>query len=612
MDGPDILATLTERGGDISALAALAASDERHVLSEKLKMLGFTTLGARKRVEQALKAAAASQAQQAEDGNELPVLEDNVSTAAPSTFLQPSAQPSAHDEPSSPAFCKEAGNRAFAQGDLAAAIRHYNHALTLLDDGDDATQRSAQLRRVLWANLTQCHLEREEWWEACFAAHRACDGHASECTDQRIVKARLRYAVATMALGLLSVALDLLASVTRDATPGGALAAAATERAAEASRRSAALATADRDAVEMETAKLRAALGADVADSECAYMARECATPEGCARLLSKGFLEPTDMLGTADMGTAGMGTAGMGTAGNGGCSGDHASTAANAATADANDAATTATAAAAADADVAITDATTASPCRPHGHPTASATDAANGHGTCTRSRADRLSRACHRALLYQTKKHLQRGASRAVSTQPNGSAAATTGGSYHCLPVAQIARLAHFSPSRPVISLTSAHLECLERERLVVIDGALPASLIAKARDDVHHMCYERKVLRSDPDDLCNPLQRSMSLPLHTEAYRDALRYYHPHLDLVCRSLWSLPAQLQRATPRELRVPQTFLVAAYPPGACYREHLDAYVGEHDRLTDIPRYLVGVAEALEAKTCPPSAALEP
>jgi SM-20-related protein len=100
----------------------------------------------------------------------------------------------------------------------------------------------------------------------------------------------------------------------------------------------------------------------------------------------------------------------------------------------------------------------------------------------------------------------------------------------------------------------------------------------------------------MKSDPDDLCNPGSQQMEMQFDATGedgkieYRDALASLGqkmPGLAVCFAALFALPKALEEALGTPLRVPQTMLLAAYPPGSFYRRHYDSYGGE-----DIPRIL--------------------
>jgi hypothetical protein len=132
-------------------------------------------------------------------------------------------------------------------------------------------------------------------------------------TGARQLKVRLRYGVAASELGLLSVAADLFRAVSRDAPPGGALAAAAAAREAETAARVSALAAGS--GVDVEVHRLRAALGTARAAEVCDEVDAKCSTAAGRSRLLAQGFLESSDPEVMAE----GVGKGGGGGEGGGG-----------------------------------------------------------------------------------------------------------------------------------------------------------------------------------------------------------------------------------------------------------------------------------------------------
>ena len=183
---------------------------------------------------------------------------------------------------------------------------------------------------------------------------------------------------------------------------------------------------------------------------------------------------------------------------------------------------------------------------------------------------------RAIHRVLLYQVKKKLQRGCS--MRRADDG----TSGGQYHCARPGQVA--ARLCPTATPL-LAAEDVRRLEADRIVVVDAALERGLVARAAQELLTL-REAGLLRTDPDDLCNPLQTSYDVPLWEAEH---VRQFHakaPALAACATSLFALPVQLELELRLQLRVPQTLMLAAYPPGAMYRRHLDSYGGR-----DIPRF---------------------
>ena len=131
----------------------------------------------------------------------------------------------------------------------------------------------------------------------------------------------------------------------------------------------------------------------------------------------------------------------------------------------------------------------------------------------------------------------------------------------------------------------LGAAHLATLRNERLVVVDDAVPAELIAAAAAECRGM-LATGTLRADAEDVCNPLQRCTHLLLGDAQATAGLRDGQPALAACVDRLNSVPLQLLGAgLGLQLRVLQTMMLSCYPPGAHYRRHLDSYAGK-----DIPR----------------------
>merc|ERR1712048_391592 len=88
---------------------------------------------------------------------------------------------------------------------------------------------------------------------------------------------------------------------------------------------------------------------------------------------------------------------------------------------------------------------------------------------------------------------------------------------------------------------------------------------------------------LLRTDPDDLCNPMSRSIDVRF---AGREAcLQMRAPRFREVASCLRGLAIHCEEKLQLQLRVPQTIMISCYGPGAFYRKHMDSYEGK-----DIPR----------------------
>eukprot|EP00966_Prymnesium_polylepis_P219391 5075919-Prymnesium_polylepis.1 len=195
------------------------------------------------------------------------------------------------------------------------------------------------------------------------------------------------------------------------------------------------------------------------------------------------------------------------------------------------------------------------------------------------------------HCALTFYTKKQLQQ----TLSATTDASSAGTTGGRYRCVPPHQLPFGAGGAP-QPLLRADA--IEALRRDRVVCVDGAVPPEAAAQAAQEVRVLA-SLGLLRPDPDDPCNPLQQRYDLQLWHAGMLDQLASIAPGLVRCVRALWSLPAQLQEELGLALRVPQTMMVARYPPGAYYRRHMDSYDG-HDipRLVTVLLYLVWQPQA--------------
>lgn len=196
------------------------------------------------------------------------------------------------------------------------------------------------------------------------------------------------------------------------------------------------------------------------------------------------------------------------------------------------------------------------------------------------------RDSRELHRALQVATRRKMREALSSSDVYQDAVSKATTTGGRYRCvppdrLPVASISAPAHRMPV-----LHEAALDQLRRERIVVIDEALPADVIAAAAAEVEGMAA-RGILQTDPDHNCNPNNEHHHLQLWQRGALERLATIVPGLAACVRALWELPGPLADTLGLSVRVPQELLIARYPPGAYYKKHLDSYAG-----ADIPRII--------------------
>jgi predicted 2-oxoglutarate/Fe(II)-dependent dioxygenase YbiX len=146
-------------------------------------------------------------------------------------------------------------------------------------------------------------------------------------------------------------------------------------------------------------------------------------------------------------------------------------------------------------------------------------------------------------------------------------------------------------FRTSAPSL-LSPSDLQTLRRERLVVVDGALPAELVARASAEIAEMARVGAVA-ADHDDLCAPNTKRNNLLLHEGVLPGADATTKPGLSECVEAVTSLPHLLSEALGLSLRVPQTVMVTAMPPGAAYREHVDSIHGrDNPRIITVLLYL--------------------
>ena len=143
---------------------------------------------------------------------------------------------------------------------------------------------------------------------------------------------------------------------------------------------------------------------------------------------------------------------------------------------------------------------------------------------------------------------------------------------------------------PSAPTLLGPDA-LETLRRERLVVVDDALPAATIAAAVMEAEGMAKDGD-LWADNGDLCAPQTARHNLLLHEGRVSEVERAKHPALAACVEAMCSTPEVLRKTLGLSLRVPQTVMVTAMPPGAAYREHLDGNGRDNPRLITVLLYL--------------------
>ena len=113
------------------------------------------------------------------------------------------------------------------------------------------------------------------------------------------------------------------------------------------------------------------------------------------------------------------------------------------------------------------------------------------------------------------QVKKRLQQSAT--LRTSQSAAADGTSGGTYRCVPPAAVANRLRSSTgachSPGAALLSDADLGTLDRERLVVVDGAVPDVVLSAASREFDFL-LDTGLLQSDAEDLCEPI-RSQSSP-------------------------------------------------------------------------------------------------
>ena len=176
---------------------------------------------------------------------------------------------------------------------------------------------------------------------------------------------------------------------------------------------------------------------------------------------------------------------------------------------------------------------------------------------------------------LVHAIKKRYERGMAQRL-TLGEGE----TGGRYRCVAPERV-----FRPGLPSL-MNDAHVETLRRERIVVVDGVLPKDALELARAEAQVMARSGH-LKGEPNASCNPGEVSLEMDLSDPRDLSNLQRSNPGLYQCITSLWNLPSLLGPKLGLAVRVPQTVLLASYPPGALYHRHFDSYSG-----TDIPRLL--------------------
>lgn len=182
---------------------------------------------------------------------------------------------------------------------------------------------------------------------------------------------------------------------------------------------------------------------------------------------------------------------------------------------------------------------------------------------------------RAVHLGLMHHMKKQFERGLVARMRLAPGES-----GGRYRCVAPERLRSAGLRSLIAP------SDVEELRRERIVVIDDVIEPGLLRMAQAEAKAFAAEG-AMKGEHNATCNPGEVSIELGLWDEGVLRALEKNRPGLYHCIRSLWNLPSMLGPALDLQMRVPQTVLLASYPPGALYHRHYDSYGGK-----DIPRLI--------------------
>ena len=185
------------------------------------------------------------------------------------------------------------------------------------------------------------------------------------------------------------------------------------------------------------------------------------------------------------------------------------------------------------------------------------------------------------HMGLLHHAKRKMESGIAQCTRQGPG-----VTGGRYRCVAPERVftAGLASlFGEDAPTIA---ANVETLRHDRLVVLDGVLPANVLIAAQAEASKLEALGR-LRGEHKSSCNPGEISTEFGLWDAHRRRQLKAESPALYQTVQRMWNLGAELGTPLGLEVRVPQVFLLASYPPGALYHVHMDSYGGR-----DVPRLL--------------------
>eukprot|EP00930_Biecheleria_cincta_P083082 TRINITY_DN72711_c0_g1_i1.p1 TRINITY_DN72711_c0_g1~~TRINITY_DN72711_c0_g1_i1.p1 ORF type:complete len:475 (-),score=83.30 TRINITY_DN72711_c0_g1_i1:139-1563(-) len=126
------------------------------------------------------------------------------------------------------------------------------------------------------------------------------------------------------------------------------------------------------------------------------------------------------------------------------------------------------------------------------------------------------------------------------------------------------------------------------LSKDRIAVMDDVFSGEVMLQMKMEMQSL-RSAALLQNDPNDVCNPRTESRYFPYGMEESSREFREKCPVSMQVIQRVVGLPVILEEELGLRLAVPQSIMVACYPPGASYKMHLDNYAkqGGHD---DVPR----------------------
>ena len=414
-----------------------------------------------------------------------------------------------------------------SKGDPKLAAQLFDEALRLLRASDEHAPTMLEvLGLALNIGRAECQALCDDWWAvACTVELKSVPGMPL----QALLMAHNLYAQALMRLGLVDYTrcVQTLKEATRLAAKASADSQSASDRLREEHARRCAALT-DGSGLDAEVAVLLRALGPG-AESKLLNVSAEMATPAGRARMRDTGILLDSELRQLDEVPSRLFQTA---------------------------------------------------------------LADACVGADVGARSVVALVgARVQHRLLTYHVKKRYEE--MRSVESTldsagedgdgeaHNGLPRGLSGGAYRCLAPSKV--LTPAAAARPPL-LSAAHLATLQTNRYVVVDDVLPADAICRAANEVREL-HMGGMLQTDPHDVCNPDAAAFAMPLWRRKFVATLEAECPGLCTVKEAVYSLASLLEEQLHLPLRVPQTMMLSAYPPGALYRRHYDSYGGK-----DIPR----------------------